>query len=103
METITLTSAQTFGLVLRALLSNFVESLPGLEGRHDAKIGYNNTAKGGKDKRGMKNSCIASYLNPLECLHGFRLFLTEDVPHVDGRGGLQPALALYPHDQHRLG
>ena len=37
--------------------------------------------------------CI-TYLDALECFHCLRMFLTENVPHVDGRGGFQPAFSL---------
>ena len=35
-----------------------------------------------------------SYLNSLERFRRFRVFLAEDVSHIDGRRSLQPAFAL---------
>ena len=40
----------------------------------------------------MEMYCV-TYLDALECFRGLRVFLTENVPHVDGRSGLQPAFA----------
>ena len=37
-----------------------------------------------------------TYLDALECFRGLRVFLTENVPHVDGRSGFQPAFATLP-------
>ena len=42
----------------------------------------------------MANKIYVSYLNSLERLRRFRVFLAENVPHVDGRRSLQPAFAL---------
>jgi hypothetical protein len=33
-----------------------------------------------------------TYLDAPECFRGLRVFLTENVPHVDGRSGFQPTL-----------
>ena len=46
--------------------------------------------------------CI-TYLDALECFRGLRMLLTENVPHVDGRSGFQPAFTLpgFPPNQHQ--
>ena len=40
--------------------------------------------------------CSITYLDALECFHNLRMFLTENVPHVDGRSGFQPAFSTLP-------
>ena len=41
-------------------------------------------------------STSVTYLDALECFHNLRMFLTENVPHVDGRSGFQPTFSTLP-------
>ena len=80
----------TFGFILRVLLSNFIESFTTL----DSSILLR--------REPPERITRSTYLDLLQSFSSPRMFLTKDVTNIDGRRRLQPAFTLQSETSHPL-